>query len=211
MRLTTRHRKTAWPPPSWVVVEKAGDELCSFRVLMHRNLAARAHARLPRAGRFPRMTSWLVRALLGGGRCRGLGWTAGVYSTGSQEAVRWSPVTRRPDRQMRRLGLKTGSPGRTSGLAETRASGEGSLGNFPRSGRDDPSAEPNVRRAQTRSLHADRAVESFPDPPPQGSDPPREARGAACRLQRRQGGGFGCRCGILRDLAPGASFIVRGG
>jgi len=78
MRLTTLHRKTAWPPSSFVLVEKAGDELCSFRILMHRNLAARAHARLPRARRLRRMASWLVRALLGGGRCRGLGWTAEV-------------------------------------------------------------------------------------------------------------------------------------
>src|SRR5579864_4038273 len=116
------------------VVEKAGDELCSFHSLMHRNLAACTHALLPCVQCLRRMTPWLVRALLRGGRCRGLGWTAGVYSTGSQEAVRWSPVTRRPDRQMRRLGLKTGSSGRTSGLAETRASGEGSLGNFLCSG-----------------------------------------------------------------------------
>src|SRR6266478_6695397 len=56
------------------------------------------------------------------------------YGTGGREVTRWLPVTRRPDRQMRRPGLKTGPSGRTSGLAETRASGEGSLGNFPRTG-----------------------------------------------------------------------------
>jgi hypothetical protein len=59
-------------------VEKAGDELCSFHSLMHRNLAARTHALLPHAPCFRRMASWLVRALLRGGKCRGLGWTAGV-------------------------------------------------------------------------------------------------------------------------------------
>jgi hypothetical protein len=59
-------------------VEKAGDELCSFRPLMHRNLAAGVSVLLPRARRSRRMASWLVRALLRGGRCKGLGWTAGV-------------------------------------------------------------------------------------------------------------------------------------
>ena len=62
-------------------VEKAGDELCSLRPLMHRNLAGWVCALLRAAHRFKRMTSWLVRALLRGGRCRGLGWTAGVYRT----------------------------------------------------------------------------------------------------------------------------------
>ena len=122
------------------VVEKAGDELCSFHSLMHRNLAARPHALLPCVQCLQRMTPWLVRALLRGGRCRGLGWTAGVYSTGSQEAVRWSPVTRRPDRQTRRFASK-----RIAGPDER-------LGGDPRQRRRFSRELPLLRRRMTQAL-----------------------------------------------------------
>src|SRR5205085_3674707 len=82
-----------------------------------------------------------------------------------------------------RCGGPASKPDRRAGRAAGRrpAPAEKVLsGTFLAPAADDPSAEPSGRMAQTRSLHADCADVSFPDPPSQGSNPPREARGAAC-------------------------------
>jgi len=172
-------------------VEKAGDELCSFPALMHRNLTARACALLPPRPCFPRMASWLVRALLRGGRCRGLGWTAGVRyrRSGGSAVVAGNTAAGSADVAARPQNRVAGPDERFGGDPRQRRRFSRELSLAPAA--DDPSAEPSGRMAQTRSLHAGCAVASFPDPSPQESDLPYEARGAACRLQRRQGGGFG--------------------
>ncbi len=169
-------------------VEKAGDELCSFRALMHRILAWHACAALLRARPAPRMASWLVRAPLCGPQVRAASAGRQGYDTGGPGAVRWLPVTRRPDRQMRRSASKriVGPDGRFGG--DPRQRGRFSREFSPAPAADNPSASradgglrpgacmPVARMRPIRTLRPWGAILlAKPAEPPVGSRGAREA------------------------------------
>jgi hypothetical protein len=148
------------------------------------------------------MASWLVRALLCGSRCSGLGWTAGVRYRRSRggAVVAGNTAAGSADAAARPENRVAGPDERLGG--DPRQRGKVLSGIFPGLAADDPSAsraDGGLRPGAFMPIARDA---SFPDLPPLGSNPPREARGAACRLQRRQGGGFGHQAGSPRGSGP---------